>query len=309
MISVVIPVKNRASLIGRCLDSIKSQIYRPIQVYVVDNNSTDNTKEVVESWGSENCGTDLQLTILKENTPGAAAAREKGLEEVRSEWVLFFDSDDEMLPDMISSIFAEVGKNPALELIYWNCFVRTGNGNRKRVFEFGKRSIWGKHIYNGLLSTQSFAVKTEFLRKAGGWETSLLGWDDWELGVRLLLADPQIGEIPKPLAIIHPQEESITGVDLHSKAGIWEEAIDASENAVKRSSLGVPERCRLIRMINYRRANLAALYKRENRSDLARPLLQKSLKHPTTTPLRKILLRMIYTYTALGGRMGYLFWR
>lgn len=308
MISVVIPVKNRASLIGRCLDSIKSQTYRPLQVIVVDNNSTDCTIEVVEKWKAMNCNDNLQLTILEEKMPGAAAAREKGLSAVTTEWVLFFDSDDEMRKDMISSIMAEIGKDNSLDLIYWNCIVHTDRGDKKRVFKFGKRSVWSQHIYNGLLFTLSFAVKTEFIRNVGGWNTSLRGWDDWELGVRLLLANPIMKEIPHPLAIIHPQEDSITGINHYSKAGVWEEAIDACEQDIRKYCIDSQMQNKLLRMVNYRRINLAALYRAEKRVDLAKPLLQKALAHPTVTPLRKLLARLIYTYTFLGGRMAYLFW-
>lgn len=307
-LSIVIPVKDRASLIVRCLDSIKAQDYRPLNIIVVDNASADNTKSVVEQWAQKNSNDSLDVTILEEKRPGAAAARNCGLETVKTEWMLFFDSDDTMLPEMTGCIMRQAKVDPQLDLIYWNCLIHTSKGNKKKTQNFKSINIWERQIYNALLSTQSYAVKTEFIRKAGGWNNSLLGWDDWELGIRLLLGKPKMKALPEPLVIIYPQTESITGIDYNSKAGLWEEAIDASEKAVENSVSDTTQRNRLIRMINYRRTNLAALYKHEGRKDLADPLLLKSLNHPTTTGLRKILLRLIYCYTSLGGRMAYIFW-
>ena len=97
-ITIVMPVRDRASVVGRTLESIERQTFRPLSVVIVDNGSTDITPEIVEKWRRRVDGDDFKVTVVTEPRPGASAARNRGLREVESEYVMFFDSDDEMLP-------------------------------------------------------------------------------------------------------------------------------------------------------------------------------------------------------------------
>lgn len=304
--SVVIPVRNRPQLVIRTLESVKAQTYRPIHIIVVDNNSTDNTPKAVETWAKRNCGNELSLQIFSEPKPGAAAARNRGLKSVKSEWMLFFDSDDEMKPQLVERIMSAVSSNPSAEMIYWKCRLANPSFNSPSK-KFNTNRHWHSHIYNAQFCTLSYAVRTTLFQKTNGWNESLLAWDDWELGIRILLADPERIGIPEVLTVIHPQNESITGTNHYSKAGSWEEAIDTSENTIRQSDLDSGIKAKLLDMINYRRVNLAALYKREKHPELAHPLLEKA-KSKNKGTLKWLWLKILYFYTAIGGRGAYLLW-
>ncbi|MDE6754208.1 MAG: glycosyltransferase family 2 protein [Muribaculaceae bacterium] len=313
--SVVIPVKNRPDLITRCLDSVRSQSYRPIRIIVVDNNSTDNTRDVIEEWRSKNSDPELSLLLLSEEKPGAAAARNCGLQAVDTNWMLFFDSDDRMRPELILSVMEEAKKNPKLDLIYW----RTAVVNfREEVIpkRFARFDLIKRHIYNGVFCTVSYALRTDFIRRIGGWDENLPCWDDWELGLRLLTARPNLKGIFRTLVHIYPQRESITGTDFHSRAGEWEKAIEKMEQHA--STLPDPLRTRILRMLLYRRVNLAALYAAEGVVPCSKPWLaispSQSLEpqalslEPKISKNDRLRLRLIYHYTRLGGRAAYLLW-
>ena len=75
-LTVVIPVYNREGIVLRTLESLDRQTCRDFRVVLVDNASTDRTREVLEQWGRR---TDLEVEIICENRPGAAAARAAGL--------------------------------------------------------------------------------------------------------------------------------------------------------------------------------------------------------------------------------------
>ncbi len=305
-ISVVIPVHNRNHLIIRCLDSVKKQFWRPLNVIVVDNASTDSTKSTTEDWARMNSAADFSVTVCEEPQPGAARARNRGLQLTDTEYVLFFDSDDTMHPELVSEVMTSLHKDPQADIAHWRSqLIHDDSRISKR--KFTDSDYWRYHIYHALLSTQCFAVRTDFFKKAGGWNVALPAWNDWELGIRLLLNNPVLLPINKTLANIYPQKESITGVDFHSKAGDWERAIDAAETAVEKS--GRNDADWIADMINYRRAILAAHYKHEGYPQLAAPLLQQALHHKSITPARKLLLKILYQYTALGGRGAYLLWR
>ena len=94
---------NRAACIVNALHSILTQTLCPVQLIVVDNASTDNSKAVVEQWMKQQ-NTPCQLLLLSESTPGAAAARNRGLQAVTTTWVSFFDSDDVMSPNFLEQM-------------------------------------------------------------------------------------------------------------------------------------------------------------------------------------------------------------
>jgi glycosyltransferase involved in cell wall biosynthesis len=96
LISVILPVYNRASWVARAIDSVLSQTYQNIELLVVDDGSTDGTPQVLESYGS-------RLKVFKQAHAGAEAARNLGLERARGEFVAFIDSDDLWYADRLSS--------------------------------------------------------------------------------------------------------------------------------------------------------------------------------------------------------------
>lgn len=302
-ISVVIPVLNRSHLIRRCLDSVANQTRIPDHLIVVDNGSTDDTVEVVRNWVSNH--PEINVTLLEESSPGASAARNRGLADVTTDLVYFFDSDDVMLPRLIEKITDEIGDN---DLLFWKAEI-VGLDGKTRPKAFYADSLTRRHFYNGILSTQVFTARTEFIRRVGGWATGAKVWNDWELGIRISLAKPAWKALPEVLVRIHAQEESITGTRFSKKRGDWERTLDIVESDIRRSDRSITDKRRLLDMLAYRRAVLAAKYRREGREDYARELLQKSLAASGLGRWARLRLRLLYGYTALGGRAAYILWR
>ena len=305
--SIVIPVKNRESLILRALDSVKAQTYRPLKIIVVDNASTDSTIQSVNIWASVNCTVGLSVEVLEESASGACAARNRGLQRVNSSWMLFFDSDDTMEPELVERVVATVKGNPDVEMIYWKCLVRNIDGEES-FKKYRTSRHWHSHIYNSQFCTQCYAAKTELFKSVGGWNPDMSVWNDWELGIRLLLSNPKRIGIPEVLTIIYAQRESITGVDHHSKAGEWEKAIDEAERVVAEADIDEELKSKLLDMINYRRVNLAALYRREKHPEYALTLETEAKRH-NHGRLKWLWLKILEKYTEMGGRGAYIFWR
>lgn len=305
-ISIVIPVRNRPQLLMRCLDSVKAQSWRPLNVIVVDNGSTDNTMSEAELWAAGNSAEDFRVAVMEESAPGATAARNRGLEAVDTEYVMFFDSDDMMHPDLVKEAMTAFKKNPEGDIVHWQSQSIDENG-KCMPRKFTDSDYWRSHLYHSLLSTQCFASRTDYFRKIGAWNVTLPVWNDWELGVRILLGNPVLLPVKKILADVYPQKESITGTDFHSKCGEWEMAIDAAEDAVIMT--GRSDAAWIADILNYRRVILAAHYRHEGYKGQAEKLLRKSLSHGGLKGWRKLLLHILYLYTSNGGRGAYIFWR
>ncbi len=293
-ITIVIPVFNRAHTLPRTLASVERQTMLPDEVILVDNNSTDSSMEIMTAWRDKMVQGGLKVTVTSETTPGAAAARNKGLSLVTTKYVMFFDSDDEMLPCHVKDFAETLAANPAAEIAGRDIEMRLLDGSSKRGY-FRARDAMFHHIFRGTMSTQRIVVTTELVRRVGGWDASLRQWDDYELGIRYLLAEPVITELPGPPSVItYSQAESLTGTDHTSAAGRWEKALDTCRGNIIRAG-----REDLLPWLDTRYAILAAHYHNEGSRRLALSLLEKTLSR-TPHPRR---IAMLYHHNRIFHRL------
>ena len=271
-VSVIIPVYNRATVVERTLVSVLSQTYRPLQLVLVDNCSADDTLAVLQRFAQQNDAPDFRVVVTQEQRHTAGAARNRGLEHATGEWLLFFDSDDEMRPRLIERYVECINAHQgALDLVSARSRLVMPDGS-DRELPFFKHDFFAIQILHSQLATQRYAVRRAFFQGTDGWNIDLPGWNDWELGARLLLAKPRMafldGDID--IDIHHSGKDSITGTEFHTRQGQWEHVIDVVENQLRCSSL--ENRRRYYRLLDYRRMVLAAQYQLEGHPEMAKPL-------------------------------------
>src|ERR1043166_3788702 len=90
--SVVVPVYNRAHLLGTALDSVLSQSCQDFEIIVVDDGSSDNPSSVVAKLG------DPRIRFIRQSNGGGGKARNTGIDAARGQFVATLDSDDSFLP-------------------------------------------------------------------------------------------------------------------------------------------------------------------------------------------------------------------
>ena len=100
-ISVVIPTFNRARQVQAALKSVLAQTYPEFEAIVVDDGSTDGTGEALQQLISPQGGNGKQIRYFFQPNQGQSAARNKGIDEARGEWIAFLDSDDVWLPEKL----------------------------------------------------------------------------------------------------------------------------------------------------------------------------------------------------------------
>ena len=115
MISVIIPVYNAATYLPACLDSVLAQTYRDIEVIVVEDGSTDGSGDICDDYACR----DARVTVYHQPNGGPSAARNKGLEMARGEYIAFIDCDDvvherylEVLLDEMNRHHADIVQSP-----------------------------------------------------------------------------------------------------------------------------------------------------------------------------------------------------
>lgn len=294
--SIVVPVYNRPNLVLRCLESLKAQTYRPLHIIVVDNASTDETFSNVKQWQEKNNAKDFSLELLSEPHKGATYARGTGLRHVNTDKVMFFDSDDEMKSYCVESIMDLWKKYPELDMVAWP--VATHKGNKIEITHSITGNLLEMHLVHCLFRTLGYAIKTDFLRKAGGWRGEIPTWNDLETGSRIMMLNPKIKAFRRPLMDIYPQSDSITGLSYSSKHGCWEMSLDEIDKTIEKS--GREDKDRLHNIITYRRAILAADYSKEGHPEHAQPLYEQALREIPKE--KRPFIRFAYHWTKRGLR-------
>lgn len=105
-ISVILPVYNKAEYIQECLDTVRSQTLKEIEIICVNDGSTDNSAEVIE----KNIAEDSRVVLINKENGGAASARNRGLQIANGEFVIFMDPDDWYPENDVLEVLYETAK-------------------------------------------------------------------------------------------------------------------------------------------------------------------------------------------------------
>lgn len=277
-VTIVIPVFNRAHCLLRTLQSIPATY----PIIVVDNGSSDASAALAEDYCRQRSG----AVFAVEHTEGAAAARNRGLALCTTEWVYFFDSDDEFtaLPQLPDSALVE-----ALDVV---CFpVNMVVDGRARVRDYRPTADAAYHVLSSMLGTQSMIFRTTWLQGIGGWDAHCRIWDDWELGLRVLLSSPRLQWVSRePQHRIYVHDDSLTGP---SYAARWERIRNALVRAY--DDVGRKGDKRTLSALDLRVSIVCGQLRREGApaaAEAIRPLQQQSSWQT----------RLVERYVLHGGR-------
>jgi glycosyltransferase involved in cell wall biosynthesis len=120
--SVVIPLYNRSDSITETINSVLTQTYQNFEVVIIDDGSQDNPESVISKIN------DSRIRFIKQANQGGARARNRGIEEARSEYIVFLDSDDFFAPEKLTVLYETIQKNPDFHVFISYTYVDRGDG-------------------------------------------------------------------------------------------------------------------------------------------------------------------------------------
>lgn len=199
MFSVIIPTYNRAHSIGATLDSVKAQSYRPIEIILVDDGSSDETEAVVTHWSSEVCNQESKITLryCKQVNAGAPAARNRGLREFNGDYLQFLDSDDRLHPQRFQRL-AEAFEQQKAD------FIQTSIEWFDPATNQAVNTLWARPdesqvhlVLNGQFwaNTLRGALRRELAERIGPWTEQMTCFEDREYMERAVM------QAKKPIAL------------------------------------------------------------------------------------------------------------
>lgn len=164
LFSIVVPTYNRAHLIEKTLHSAFQQTYQNYEIIVVDDGSTDNTIEILKNISNP------KLRFIHTKNSERSAARNRGIELAKGDYICFLDSDDLLLPNHLEIGLHEITKRGLPTAIHLNFEVRDIDGNlirRGRSFRspyIGKKKLVAGNPFscNGMFIKRSIALNLKF---------------------------------------------------------------------------------------------------------------------------------------------------
>lgn len=104
--SVVLPIYNVEKYLNRCIESIITQDFDDYELILVDDGSYDNCPKICDDW----CKKDSRIRVIHKDNAGLGMARNTGIDNARGKYIFFFDSDDYILPGLLSDVFNNICK-------------------------------------------------------------------------------------------------------------------------------------------------------------------------------------------------------
>lgn len=217
LVSTIIPAYNARRFIERALQSALAQNVPRTEILVIDDGSTDGTREIVRTY--EPRGVRL---MCREVRGGAAAARNTGLQAATGEYIAFLDADDEWLPGKLARQLALMYAHPRMTFVSCRATLIDESGVDTGDIYRGASPARGAEGWRTLLAHPCVATPSVLARRcavmaAGAFNKWLPVAEDQDLWIRLSLRG-EIGYIPETLVRVHSTPNSL------SKAKIREQA-------------------------------------------------------------------------------------
>lgn len=185
-VSVIIPTYNRADLLPKAIDSVLRQTYTDFELIVVDDGSTDNTRELVEGIATR---APCPLLYVYQENRGEPAARNHGIATARGEYIAFLDSDDFWLPDHLMVCVAALDDAKSAGAVFTNHGItKDGSTFIPTVASVGKTPsdlLRRLATHELVLASDAVMIKHSVFDVIGPFNEVLLVGTDWEMWVRI----------------------------------------------------------------------------------------------------------------------------
>jgi len=195
LVSIVITTHNRAELVVKTIESVLSQTYQNIEVIVVDNESSDDTRRRLYQFGD-------RIKYFHKKNEGACSARNFGINQSQGEYIGLLDSDDTYLPDKIECSVKYLDENPDVALVHTAAYFTDIDGCIVSKYSHSDSRYIGQ-VLNRLLVKNFICNSTVVLRKtclqkSGLFDEDIFSPADWDLWIRLS-EHFEVGFIDQPL--------------------------------------------------------------------------------------------------------------
>jgi glycosyltransferase involved in cell wall biosynthesis len=206
LVSVVIPAYNAQQFVGQAIDSVLAQTYRQFEIIVVDDGSIDDTRLIVQQFGSA-------VRYIYQPNRGLSAARNTAIRNARAEIIALLDADDLWEPEFLTKMVAQLDRHPEAAAVY--CGFRYIDAHGEVKGEPSLKIAPPNRFYETLICKGNWLVpcavifRKRLAEEAGLFDESLRASEDADLWTRLSALYPFVG-VPEGLAMYRRHDSNMT---------------------------------------------------------------------------------------------------
>jgi glycosyltransferase involved in cell wall biosynthesis len=184
-VSIIVPTYNRAHLVIETINSILAQTFKDFELIVIDNESSDNTEEVIKSYS------DGRIRYFRNQNNGLVAVnRNYGINKANGEYIAFCDDDDLWMPEKLERQVKLLDLNKELGLVYSDSYIMNENGNLERYTLLSSSKLFRGNVFDKLFQMNfipmlTVMIRREVLSKVGGFDPKYIIAQDHDLWLRI----------------------------------------------------------------------------------------------------------------------------
>lgn len=217
LISIIVPCYNYGHFIAETLDSVGAQTLSSWECIVVDDGSTDNSREVISSF----VAADSRFRYIRKESAGVSAARNTGIRAARGACIQFLDADDLMESGKLAAQKRFLDLHPEVDVVYGDAFffdgAGTGGKNDLQFFESVAVSgqcakIVSKLVEDNIFIVSAPLVRASVIERIGGFNEGMKHLEDWEFWLRCALGGSNFAyhQSPESSTLIRRHRHSLS---------------------------------------------------------------------------------------------------
>lgn len=221
-VSAVITTHNRCTLMKKALESVLDQTYKNIECIIVNDNSTDGTKEYLSTINDKRVKV---INIGSGETKGGNYARNRGIDASQGKYIAFLDDDDVWIPEKIEKQVKCFENNEKLGMVYCGHYDRYPDGKyiHTQLPSDNMRGNMEEEIFANMICTSSMMmIPKDVLVNVGMFDENVKYWQDYDLCIRICKKYP-VDFVAEPLMIL--QHNTNDCQRMSNKFDGWVEAV------------------------------------------------------------------------------------
>lgn len=186
LISVVIPTFNHAAFLPTAIASVLTQTYRRFEIIVIDDGSTDNTRDMLRDRYKDS------VQYIAQPNKGLASARNLGFRECRGQYVAFLDADDRLLPNHFQLSLEAIRQHPHVAFVCGNLRTFGSCENFQHEHNCAPLPDHYASLLRGcfVVNVGACLFRRDILAEVGGFDENLAACEDWDLFLRIVRLYP-----------------------------------------------------------------------------------------------------------------------
>lgn len=259
VVSVIIATRDYASFLPEAIDSVLAQSLGSWECLVVDDGSTDSTPALLERLALA----DPRISTQRQAATGVSAARNRGLAMARGRYIQFLDADDRLAPTKLDVHAQLLDSRPDADIVYGPVRYVTEPGApvvrtlRDPTLDLGGplpdasgEEVAGILVVRNLLPIEAPLVRRDALARVGGFNEAIAMLEDWDLWLRLALADARFVFCPQPDPVaqirihgtsVSQDEAAMLAAEVNVRQ-LLTDRLAATQDLARRNALGIASR-------------------------------------------------------------------